>query len=232
MTPIKTGMSIRRPTYKLLIDGRELALFSYEVQHSLFTPSSFAKLTVEKVSPAEGTPVELHLGYDDALVKVFKGYVEETFYSGEKACIIARNYHYFFLKEKVSGALMDVVPKDVLAFLKPKGLVFEDGPFPQKHHFVMWSYTKDYVVKKVLSTWNLVGYVYFFDLEENLRLHRPGSFSFSGTIEDRRIIRYEGERLLLSLSPEVYINQELGFLDKKALTKTVIHRNGKTLVEF
>jgi len=227
-------MNTLKPTYKLLIDGKEYKLFSYEITHSVFTPASFAKLLIEKASFPPNTPVELHLGYDYENVSlVFKGYVEETYAQGENTLVLARNYHKIFSEQRVKGCLKDVTPREVLEFLKPKGLVFEERPFPQKHHFLLFNDTKDFAVKKTLRTWNMKGYLYFFDLEEKLHIHTLGKFVLPKVKPPENfLISFEDQRAILNLFPNLFINQEVELRDKTLIVKTITHKDGITLIEF
>jgi len=226
-------MNTLKPTYRLLIDGKELKLFSYEIVHSVFTPAGYAKVLTEKGNFPQNSPLELYLGYDWENTLVFKGYVEEVYTRGEKNLILARNYHKIFSEERVKGCLKDTTPKEVLEFLKPRGLVFEERAFPQKHHFLLWNHTKDYTVKKVLRTWNMKGYLYFFDLEEKLHLHTLGKFKFPRVKpQSNFIVRFEQKKALLKLFPKVFVNQEIELKNKTFIVRTLIHRNGITVLEF
>ncbi len=226
-------MNTLKPTYKLLIEGKELKLFSYEITHSVFTPASYARILTEKGSFPENTPLELHLGYDYENTLVFKGYVEETYTQGEKTLILARNYHKIFSEQKVKGCLKDTTPKEVLEFLKPKGLVFEEKPFPQKHHFLMWNDTKDFAVKKVLKTWNMREYLYFFDLEEKLHLHTLGMFKLPKVKPPENfLLKFENRKAILKLFPEVFVNQEIELKNETLIVKTLTYKNGMTILEL
>jgi len=226
-------MNTLKPTYRLLIDGKKFTLFSYEITHSVFTPASYAKVLTEKGTFSENTPLELYLGYDSENTLVFKGYVEEVYTQGEKSLILARNYHKIFSEQRVKGCLKDVTPKEVLEFLKPKGLVFEERPFSQKHHFLIWNYTKDYTIKKVLRTWNIKDYLYFFDLEEKLHLHTLGKFKLSKVKPPENfLLKFESQKVILKLFPKVFVNQEIELKNKIFIVKNLIHKNGTTLLEF
>ena len=232
--PIKTGTTILKPSYLLLIDNKEFPLYAYEVSYSVFTPGGVCICETDYAELKEGTPLELKLGYENHLWRVFKGYVETTFRNGNRLVIRARNEHFWFLRQRVSGCLKDVTPKEVLSFLTPKGFVLANRPYDVRHHFLIWNLTKDEVLKEVLKAWNLKTFTYWWDLEGILHLHPPGEEVFEPTeVPQNFILKTETNRAVLNLSPWVFVNQTLNPFGRVVATvKHLWKGKRRTLVEF
>ena len=221
-------MNTLKPSYRLLIGEKERPLYSYEVSHSVFTPGGVCLLETEG-EYKEGEPLTLFLGYEGKLVKVFNGYVEKTLRKGNRTLLYARNEHFRFLKERVSGTLRDVSPKEVLSLLTG-GFLLSERSYAVRHHFVIWNKTKDEVVKEVIRAWNLREFVYYFDLEGRLHLHKVGEFKKApAKVPDNFLIREEKHVLVLRLSPQLFVNQEVHINGKSFLSLSVLHKNGLTV---
>ena len=231
--PIKTGATILKPSYLLLLDNKEFPLYSYEVSHSVFTPGGVCICETDYVELKEGTPLELKLGYGNNLWRVFKGYVENTFRNENRLIIRARNEHFRFLRQRVSGCLKDVTPKEVLEFLGSP-FVLANRPYDIRHHFLIWNLTKDEVLKEILKAWNLKTFTYWWDLDGILHLQPAGEETFEPTeVPENFILKTETDRAFLNLSPWIFINQVLKPFGRIVATvKHIWRKRRRTVVEF
>jgi len=232
--PIRTGATtLLKPVYLLLIDNKEFPLYSYEVSHSVFTPGGVCICETDYAGLKEETPLELKLGYDNTLWRVFKGFVETTFRNGNRLFIRARNEHFRFLRQRVSGCLKDVTPKEVLEFLGTP-FVLADRPYDVRHHFLIWNLTKDEVLKEILKAWNLKTFTYWWNLDGILHLHPAGEETFEPTeVPENFILKEETDRAVLNLSPWVFVNQQLKPFGRIVSTvKHIWRERRRTIVEF
>jgi len=218
---------VRKPSYLLYIDSEEQKLLSFEVTHSVYTPSGVCICEIElpKEVPDFGTPMELHLGWGGRTEKVFKGYTERVELKQNRLRVFARNHHLFWQQERLSGCLKDVTPKEVLEFLNPpNGFVLADRPYDVRHHFLIWNQTKEEVVKQILKAWNLKGFTFWWDLEEKFHLHPLGEFASPiREIPKNEVIAFRNNTLIGVLNPNLFVNQKVVLNGKEYLTAVVKH---------
>jgi len=224
---MNTPPKVRKPSYYLIIGNKEQKLLSFEVTHSVYTPSGVCecKIQLPKEIPEFGTPVELHLGWDGETEKVFKGYTERVELKQNRLKVFARNYHLFWQKERLTGCLKDVTPKEVLEFLSPpKGFVLANRPYDVRHHFPVWNQTKGEVLKQLLRSWNLKDFYLWWDLEERLHLHPLGEFALPPLeIPPNEVIAFRNNTLMVVLNPHLFVNQKVVINGKTFLTTVVKH---------
>ena len=220
---------IKKPTYQLIIDEKEYLLLDYKVSHSIFTITSKAELLVNK-PVNNGSYLELALGYDNDNQKVFWGYVSKIKKEGEKYRIKAINT-YKLEKSILKVCLKDVSPKEILNYIG-LDLVYTQKNLQLKHHFIIWNFNKIQIIKKIIKTWNLKNFVYFFDLDKRLHFHHINEY-WDKTVEiENFTIDNSHHSLKLPLTPGIFINQIVKAGDENYKVLSLTHYRDNTYLEI
>ena len=220
---------IKKPTYQLIIDGKEYLLLDYKVSHSVFTITSKAQLVIDKPVKV-GSYLELSLGYDDNNKKVFWGQIFGVKKEGAKYKIECINT-YELTKSKLKFCLKDVSPKEILGYIG-LDLIYTKKNLQPKHHFIIWDFNKIQIIKKIIKTWNLKDFVYFFDLDKKLHFHHINEY-WDKTVEiENFAIDNTSHSLKLPLTPGIFINQIVKVGKEKYKVLSVSHYRNNTYLEI
>ena len=220
---------IRKITYELTVDGKSFKLLSFEVSHSIYTPTQTAILTVDKKPNLYGK-VNLKLGTDQNNSLIFKGFIIKIDKLQNKYKIYADNTYHLQNNIKTIS-LKNVDPKQILNHIGISNLKYTQKNLMPKHHFPILNKTPFQVVKEIIKAWNLKNFVFYMDKDLVFHFHHKNEFWEKIHEVFLPVVKNTENKITLPLSTNIYVNEKVKIKDKTYKVVSVFHAFGKTILE-